>query len=90
MGLLSAVDAFTDQTLAESVADIPLPADVTGALLGTDATSPLASVYSLALSFERGRVPRVTSLLANLAVPLAAASGAYRQAVAWADQSTVA
>jgi EAL and modified HD-GYP domain-containing signal transduction protein len=89
MGLLSAVDAFTDQPLAESIADFPLAPDVTAALLGTDSSSPLSRIFGVALSLERGRAPRAASLLTDFSVPLETASDLYRQAVSWADQSTV-
>jgi EAL and modified HD-GYP domain-containing signal transduction protein len=86
MGLLSAVDAFTDQTLAESVRDIPLPADVTAALLGTGET-PLGTLFSVALSLERGRSVHASALLQSSGTDLATASHLYRQAIEWADQS---
>ncbi|HZZ44368.1 MAG TPA: HDOD domain-containing protein [Tepidisphaeraceae bacterium] len=87
MGLLSAVDAFTDQTLAESVADIPLPADVTAALLGGD--NPIGQVYSIALAIERGRSVRAGELMAKCGIQFEIGSHVYRQAIEWADQSTI-
>lgn len=89
MGLLSAMDAFTDQTIAESVADIPLAPDVSAALLG-DSECPLGRVFSIALALERGRNAHAATLLAKIPVPADTAFALYCQSIAWADQSTVA
>jgi EAL and modified HD-GYP domain-containing signal transduction protein len=88
MGLLSAVDAFTDQSLAESIANIPLPADVTAALLGTQ--NEIGCVFAILLCLERGRSPLADSLLADADLLMETVSELYREALAWADQSTIA
>lgn len=87
MGLLSAVDALTDRPMSETIAQIPLPADVTAALVGED--NPLGPVYAMALAFERGRNQRIDIVLAKTGLSFETASSLYRQAIAWADQSMV-
>ena len=87
MGLLSAIDAFTDRTLAESVSDIPLPSEVSAALRGAD--NARGRVFSVVLSMERGRTVQVAAVLAGGDCTLATASTLYRQAIEWADQSVV-
>lgn len=87
MGLLSAVDAFTDQTLADSVANIPLPADVIAALLGTE--NDLGRIFGIMLALERGRLLGSSTLLSEAELHLETVSDLYRDALAWADQSTI-
>jgi c-di-GMP-related signal transduction protein len=85
MGLLSAIDALTDRPIAEVITQIPLPHDVTAALLGGNNT--FARAYSLVQAFERGIPSRLTAMLTQLKLPLEPTSEIYRQAVVWADAS---
>jgi c-di-GMP-related signal transduction protein len=90
LGMLSTIDALTDRPLAETLAQIPLPADVTAALLGGGSPdNPMARIYGLTLAIERGRLQRADSAAAKLQVPFDDLAFTYRQATAWADQSLV-
>lgn len=85
MGLLSAIDALTDRPLGEVITQIPLPHDVTAALLGANNT--FARAYSLAQAFERGIPARLNAVLTLLKLPIEQTSEIYRQAIGWADAS---
>jgi len=85
MGLLSALDALTDRPLSEVITQIPLPHDLTAALLGANNT--FSRALGLAQAFERGIPARLSAVLAQLKLPLEQTSEVYQQAVIWADAS---
>jgi c-di-GMP-related signal transduction protein len=64
---------------------MPLPHDVSAALLG--ANSLLGKVYGLILSYERGHARRVETLATSLKVTVDDLTRLYRHAVRWADES---
>lgn len=86
MGLFSAIDALMDQPMSQLLSKIPLPPDVAAALLG--ANSALGRVYGLTLAMERGRMPRVDQVAAQLKVDPDTVASCYREAMVWADKNT--
>jgi EAL and modified HD-GYP domain-containing signal transduction protein len=87
MGLFSALDALMDQPLEMLISQIPVPEDVSSALLGADTL--LGRTCRLVLAFERGNVGLVESAGRDLNLSLEQLSERYRQAVHWADQVRV-
>jgi EAL and modified HD-GYP domain-containing signal transduction protein len=86
MGLFSAMDALLDQPLDLVISDIPVPAEVSAALLG--ANTLLGKTYRLILAFERGNSPFATMIARDLKLSLEEISEIYCQAVRWADEGT--
>jgi EAL and modified HD-GYP domain-containing signal transduction protein len=87
MGLFSAMDAVMDQPLDTMISQIPVPEDVSAALLG--ANTLLGQVCRLVLSFERGNLALTEMTARRLNIPVDQVSSLYCQAVAWADQIRV-
>jgi EAL and modified HD-GYP domain-containing signal transduction protein len=85
MGLFSVMDALLDQPLEKALSYVPLPADVTAALLGTNES--LGRAYGLALALERGQWTRARGLAGQMGVEPERLSEMYRGAVKWADQN---
>src|SRR5262249_47328360 len=87
MGLFSAMDGLTDQPLDLVIADIPVAADVSAALLG--ASTPLGKIYRLILTFERGNVILAEMIARDLKLSLAETSEIYRQSLSWTDRGMI-
>ncbi len=85
LGLFSGADALMDRPMEEVLATMPLPADVTAALLGTE--SPLSVVYRLALAMERGNLTLVNMYSVQLGIDAEQISAVYRQALHWTDEN---
>ncbi len=85
LGLFSGADALMDRPMEQVLATMPLPADVTGALIGTE--SPLSSVYHLALAMERGNMTLVNLYCTQMGIDIAQTSQVYQQALRWADEN---
>jgi EAL and modified HD-GYP domain-containing signal transduction protein len=79
-GLLSVVDALLGCSISEAVADLPLSADVEGALLRRD--GPLGDLLTRVVAYERGEFAAATR------APLDAEllTRAYVEAIAWAAE----
>jgi len=82
-GLLSVVDALTDQPLETAVAGLGLAADVREALLRGG--PPLGDVLHLVLAWERGHWDEAERWLRRLGISEADASRDYTEAVLWAE-----
>jgi c-di-GMP-related signal transduction protein len=87
LGLLSTMDALTDQPLEDILADMPLSPEIKHALLGE--ASRLGSFYALALACERGDWERVSTLCRELTLDETEVGELYLQSVKWADQMSV-
>jgi EAL and modified HD-GYP domain-containing signal transduction protein len=87
MGLFSAMDAMMDQPLEMLMSQIPVPDDVSAALLGAD--TALGRVYRLALCFERGNSMLIDMTLQRLGLPTERTVALYCDALKWADQGVV-
>ena len=84
MGLFSAVDALMDQPLDLLISQIPIPDDVSAALLG--ANTLLGRAYRLVLAFERSSAPLIDATAKTLNVPTQQAADLFCASLKWADQ----
>lgn len=87
LGLLSTMDALTDQPLADVLAEMPLAPETKDALLGAD--SPLGRLYALALACEHGEWDRLPELCRTLGLDETTTGEHYVQAVEWADRMMI-
>ena len=85
LGLFSGVDAMLDRPMDEVLAAMPLPDDVTRALIGAE--SPLSRIYRLTLALERGNVTLVNMFCSQLHIDPVATGKLYEQSLHWADQN---
>jgi c-di-GMP-related signal transduction protein len=83
LGLFSAMDALLDQTMSSLLSRLPLPPDISAAILGSD-TLP-GTLYALVLACERGSFQDVDRLAAGLGLTADELSQIYRDAVVWAE-----
>jgi c-di-GMP-related signal transduction protein len=82
-GLLSVVDALTDQDMELALGALALPEDVRGALmLGSP---PLGDVLRVVLAWERGEWDEVERWLRRIGVQESEVSRLYADAVLWAE-----
>jgi EAL and modified HD-GYP domain-containing signal transduction protein len=84
-GLLSVVDALTDQTMDEALAPLALTRDVRDALLTL--TPPLGDVLALVLAWELGRWDEVERRLRDYGLHEPDLARCYAEAVLWAEDS---
>ena len=84
MGLFSAMDAFMDRPLEEVLATMPVPADVSAALLGAD--TALGGIYQLVRAIERSDAAAVERGAGKLGLPLETVTRIYGDAVRFADE----
>ena len=82
-GLLSVVDALTDQTMEAAIAPLGLAADVRSALLMGD--PPLGDVMHLVLAWEHGQWDEVDRWLRRFEVAEPEVASLYAEAVLWAE-----
>ncbi len=83
IGLLSTVDALTDQPLAEALEGLALHGGIRAALVAGE--PPLGDVLALVLAWERGDWTAAEARLAAFGAPESAAAAAYSEAVLWAE-----
>jgi c-di-GMP-related signal transduction protein len=84
VGLLSAVDAILDRPMLEVLADLPLSADVKGALMGKK--DGYGRVLGLALAYERAEWDRLPAAMGTLSLDVTKLPGFYKEAVSWVSQ----
>lgn len=82
-GLLSVVEALTDQPMVEALAGLALPDAVRGAL--ESGAPPLGEVMRLVLAWERADWDEADRLLDAFALSERDAAGAYSEALLWAE-----
>ncbi len=82
-GLLSVVDALTDQGMEEALAPLAVSADVRSALL--DGSPPLGDVLHLVLAWERGQWDESERWMRRLKLAEPAVAPLYADAVLWAE-----
>jgi len=87
MGLFSALDALVDQPMEKLISQLPVPPEVTDALLGAE--SPLGRVYQLVLAYERGNAAELDAAAGHCGLAVEQVGELYWQAVKWADQVRV-
>ncbi len=87
MGLLSVFGALFGATMNDTVAGIGLSADVEAVLLNGGGGSRLASVFALALAYERGAWETVQRLVSLLGLSDEDLSRCYEEATAWTEQA---
>ena len=80
VGLFSALDAFIDKSMEETLATLPLSDELHHALL--DNSGELGELLSLVLSYERGQWDNVT----NTRYDSGSLSNAYLASIRWAGQ----
>ena len=83
LGLLSVLDSLLGRPMAELVADLPIPDDVKGALLGTP--NPLKEALDLVLAYEQAEWGRISEWTAARGLPEDELPALYRNALRWAD-----
>jgi EAL and modified HD-GYP domain-containing signal transduction protein len=81
-GLLSTLDALLNRPMDELLAELPLDERLTKALLERD--GPEGQLLAVVIAYERGNF----EACAQHGISLASLSGAYRQALEWADEAT--
>jgi len=84
-GLLSVVDALTDQPMETALAPLALSDDVRNALL--NGAPPLGDALHLVLAWERGHWDEVERWLRRYGLPESEAARNYADAVLWAEDS---
>jgi EAL and modified HD-GYP domain-containing signal transduction protein len=84
VGLLSAVDAILDRPMLEVLADLPLSADVKGALMGKK--DGYGRVLGLALAYERAEWDRLPAVMGTLSLDVTKLPGFYKEALSWVSQ----
>ena len=83
LGVFSVIEALLGRPIAEVAMELPLAPDVQAALLGE--TNPLAKLFKLILSYERGEWANVAAIAREFGFDERVTAEAYRQAVAWAN-----
>lgn len=83
LGLFSLLDALLGRPLADALATLPIDEAVRAALLGAD--SELASIYRLALAYERGDWPTVTEHSRTLGLDESTLPELYLRSVEWGN-----
>ena len=84
LGLLSLLDAFLDQPLAELVRELPVSNDIRQALGGT--RNRLGNVLAFTSAYERGNFTVASALATKLNVHFPGVADSYLDALQWADQ----
>jgi c-di-GMP-related signal transduction protein len=84
LGLLSAADAILDRPMLEILADLPLSADVKGALMGKKEGH--GRVLGLVLAYERAEWDRLPSVMGGLQLDVTKLPGFYRESVSWVNR----
>lgn len=84
VGLLSMVDAILDRPMLEVLADLPLSADVKGALMGKKEGH--GRVLGLVLAYEKAEWDRLPLVMAGLDLDVTKLPGFYRESVSWVNQ----
>ncbi len=84
-GLLSVVDALTDQSMEDALAPLALTGDVRDALLAR--TTPLGEALSFVLAWELGRWDDVEDRLRGYGLQESDVAQRYAEAVLWAEDS---
>ncbi len=84
MGLLSMMDAILERPLAEILEELPLSADVKGALL--NGVNLFRYVYELVLAYERGNWMRASQFSSSLRIVESSVTQAYLDAAQWGQQ----
>ncbi len=86
MGLLSMMDAVSDQPLAEVLSGLPLEKDMIHALIKGGKSTP-AQVFRLAEACERGKWPEISAACEELGLGELQVASLHRQAVEWANST---
>lgn len=84
IGLLSVLDALLDRPLPELLEELPVAAEIKGALLGRPTI--LGMAYKLTLSYEQAKWEEVSNLTEKLGLQEEELPLLYGQAVSWTDQ----
>ena len=88
VGLLSAVDAILDRPMLEVLADLPLSADVKGALMGKKEGH--GRILGLVLAYEKAEWDRLPSVIGGLNLDVTKLPSFYRESVSWVNQIFIA
>lgn len=80
MGMFSLLDALTDMTLSEVLAELPLPSDVLDALLGSPVSSNCVDTLRFVQLVEQGDWNLAQKILPNVSPNI------YVEAAAWAKE----
>ena len=87
MGLFSLLDAMLDRPLQETLAELSLDSEITGALMGTAPPGqPLAEVYALVREYEAGQWEALAATADRVRAPRDIVPELYLNAVAWSEQ----
>ncbi len=81
VGLFSVADALLDAPMSDVLDSLPFSEDVCEALLHR--TGPKGELLAAVIAYENGHFPRLPD---GCAAPGASLAGAYREALAWADE----
>jgi c-di-GMP-related signal transduction protein len=84
VGLLSAVDAILDRPMLEVLNDLPLSADVKGALMGKK--EGYGRVLGLALAYERAEWDQLPAAMGSLSLDVTKLPTFYKESLAWVSQ----
>lgn len=84
LGLCSLLDAILDRPLEEAIADLPLGADVRGALLGEANTA--RAVLDVVIAYETGLWDEAVEKARALGMPDNAPARVYADALTWARE----
>ncbi len=88
MGLFSLLDALTDLTLEDALAQINVSPDIKAALTGTSREgNPLDAIYKLVCRYEASDWNQVIGLAAKLAMKPALSAELYAESTLWAHQA---
>jgi len=84
LGLCSLLDAILDRPLAEAIADLPLPADVKGALMGEDNVPK--QILDVVVAYESGNWDESLEKARALGLAEDSPATVYSDALKWARE----
>ena len=84
LGLCSLLDAILDKPLEEAIADLPLPADVKGALLGDDNVP--RQILDVVIAYENGQWDEALEKAKVLGLTEDSPATVYSDALKWARE----
>ena len=84
LGMFSMIDAIIDRPMPEILAELPISADIKGALLG--GSSRFRDVHEAMFAYERGNWETFSESASKLRLDETAVPDLYQESVEWANQ----
>lgn len=84
LGLCSLLDVIVGRSMADALADMPLPVSINDALLGTE--NQARKVLAAVVAYEQGKWSEASAAMDQLQLPIAALPDVYADALRWARE----